>query len=171
MNELERTIAWANDILYYGYFGYDDYGDYGLTGYYSREVKQDYDASLQFERDYKDSENKAEYLINFSIEFAERHFDELMDSVKRATNSEDVPADAVIIAAAAEVYKTIHKDLISRRAYFYADDYAEKDNTQGNNKSKRREYERYLEGNNLSISTCAYRVAKAYLRSRKSITR
>ena len=156
----EDILKWVNDIINLGYFGYDDYGSYGLTGYYDREIKNNYAEKQLFNQELKNSENKAEFLIDFSIDFAQRHLDELLDAVKKASSTEEVPADAVLIAAAAEVYKTIHQDLTKDNAVFYADDYAD---LEEDNNSWDKAYNRYLKDNNMSIHTCINRVANTYL--------
>ena len=175
MDEYETIMPWVNDIINYGYVGYDKEGDYGLTGYFNREIKQDYNANLEFDRSLKNCDNQAEFLINFSIDFAQRHIDELFDAVKKNSGSEDVPLDAVIIAAAAEIYKIAHDYLSKHEAYFYADDYAKAQKDVGifdtDAKTWDEGYDKYLSGNIMSISTCINRVAKEYLNNKMLIKR
>ena len=175
MDEYETIMPWVNDIINFGYVGYDQQGDYGLIGYFNREIKQDYDANLEFERELKNCDNKAEFLINFSIDFAERHIDELFDAVKKNSGSDDVPLDAVIIAAAAEIYKTAHNYLSKHEAFFYADDYAKMQKDVGifdtDDKAWDKGYDKYLSDNTMSINTCVNRVAKEYLNNKVLVKR
>ena len=173
MEDFEEIMSYVNDIIYYGYFGYDEYGDYGLTGYYNREVKNDYDEQRLFDSELKDSENKAEFIISYSIDFAIKHLDDLKAAV--SNRDMDIPDSALIIAGAAEIYKAIHKDLSKSRAYFYADDYAKLESNiikyGTEKKAWDKGYNRYLEDNVLSVTTCANRVAEVYFNKASTIKR
>ncbi len=169
----EEIFKLVNDIYSLNYFGMDNEGLPTIAGLYYKEITEpQYYGESTFEEDVKYSENKAEYIINYSIDIAKKYLNELRTAVEHHSGRNDIPDDAIVIAAASELYKTIHDELIKHKAYNYADDFAKSEDNIEKYDSKHRAwnkgYDKYLEGNIMSFYACVDRVASLYYERQNS---
>ena len=155
----EEIANWVKDIYNNNYFAYDSVGYSMIDGFYNEEINNIKKfGDTDFEKELKISDNKSLFIINYSLDIAEFNLVELLDAVKENSKIEDVPESAVIIAAAALMYKKIHKELIKEKVDYYADDYNQNISI----------YNESLEDNNLSFQTCVNRVAEVYYKNNNS---